>query len=55
LLKAAYRQEYRDSFTDDASVVEAYGHKVEMVEGNRENIKVTTPFDLQIAEALIHE
>lgn len=55
LLKAANRQEYRDSFTDDASVVEAYGHKVEMVEGNRENIKVTTPFDLQIAEALIHE
>lgn len=55
LLKAANRQEYTDSFTDDASVVEAYGHKVEMVEGNRENIKVTTPFDLQIAEALIHE
>ncbi len=53
LLKAANRQPYQDTFTDDASVVEAYGHKVEMVEGNRENIKVTTPFDLRIAEAIL--
>ena len=52
LLKAANRQPYRDSFTDDASVVEAYGHAVMMVEGNRENIKITTPFDLQVAEVL---
>jgi len=53
LLKAANRQPYRDTFTDDASVVEAYGHPVAMVDGNRENIKITTPFDLQIAECLV--
>ena len=53
LLKAANRQPYRDTFTDDASVVEAYGYPVTMVEGNRENIKITTPFDLTIAEALL--
>ena len=53
LLKAANRQPYRDSFTDDASVVEAYGHGITLVEGNRENIKITTPFDLKIAEVLI--
>lgn len=53
LLKAANRQPYCDAFTDDASVVEAYGHPVAMVEGNRENIKLTTPFDLKIAEVLI--
>ena len=52
LLKAANRQPYCDAFTDDASVVEAYGHPVTMVEGNRENIKITTPFDLKIAAML---
>ena len=53
LLKAANRQPYRETFTDDASVVEAYGHEVTMIPGNRENIKITTPFDLLIAESLI--
>ena len=53
LLKAANRQPYRDTFTDDASVVEAYGHPITMVDGNRENIKLTTPFDLAVAEALV--
>lgn len=53
LLKAANRQPYQASFTDDASVVEAFGAKVTLVEGNRENIKITTPFDLRIAECLI--
>lgn len=53
LLKAANKQPYSDNFTDDASVVEAYGHEVTMVEGNRENIKITTPFDLKIAETLL--
>lgn len=53
LLKAANRQPYRETFTDDASVVEAYGHAVTMVDGNRENIKITTPFDLKIAEILV--
>ncbi len=53
LLKAAYQQPYRDSFTDDASVVESLGHVITLVEGNRENIKITTPYDLKIAEILI--
>lgn len=54
LLKQAYRQPFSKDFTDDASVVEAFGHPVTMVEGNRENIKLTTPFDLKIAEAIIN-
>ena len=53
LLKAAHRQPYCEEFTDDASVVEAYGHPITLVEGNRENIKITTPYDLRIAEVLI--
>lgn len=52
LLKRAYAQEYSEAFTDDASVAEAVGVSVEMVEGNRENIKITTPFDMTVAEAL---
>jgi 2-C-methyl-D-erythritol 4-phosphate cytidylyltransferase len=52
LLKAANRQPYNDAFTDDASVVEAFGSGITLVEGNRENIKLTTPFDLKIAEVL---
>ena len=53
LLQAANRQPYNDNFTDDASVVESYGHAITLVEGNRENIKITTPYDLKIAEILI--
>ena len=52
LLKAANRQPYNDGFTDDASVVESYGHAITLVEGNRENIKITTPYDIVVAEAL---
>lgn len=52
LLRRAYQQEYTDLFTDDASVVEALDEKVYLVEGNRENIKLTTPFDLKLAELL---
>jgi len=52
LLKA-YRQPYSPAFTDDASVVEAMGMEVSTVPGNRENIKITAPFDLLIAEALV--
>ena len=54
LLKAANRQPYNDGFTDDASVVETYGFDITLVEGNRENIKITTPFDMTIAEALLN-
>ena len=53
LLKDAYQQPYSTTFTDDASVVEALGMPVTLVPGNRENIKLTTPFDIKVAEALI--
>ena len=53
LLRRAYEQPYRDAFTDDASVVEALGCAVSLVDGNRENIKLTTPFDLIVAKALV--
>ncbi|MBR6104816.1 MAG: 2-C-methyl-D-erythritol 4-phosphate cytidylyltransferase [Paludibacteraceae bacterium] len=53
ILHNAYKQCFSPLFTDDASVVENTGHAVELTQGNRENIKLTTPFDLMIAEALI--
>ncbi|MDR2967984.1 MAG: 2-C-methyl-D-erythritol 4-phosphate cytidylyltransferase [Tannerellaceae bacterium] len=52
ILIRAYRREYSPLFTDDASVVEASGEKIHLVPGNRENIKITTPFDLLVAKAL---
>ena len=55
LLRQAYEQPYCEAFTDDASVVEALGAAVHLVEGNRENIKLTTPFDLTVARALLSE
>lgn len=54
LLKEAMQQPYQPEFTDDASVVEAMGHHIVLVEGNRENIKLTTPSDLHYAEFLMH-
>ena len=53
LLKRAYQQPYRSEFTDDASVVEALGAQITTVEGNKENIKITTPFDLEVCERLL--
>lgn len=53
LHKRAYRQPFCEAFTDDASVVEAMGHSITLVEGNRENIKITTPFDIVVGEALV--
>ena len=47
MLKEAYRQPFSEAFTDDASVVEALGKEIVMIEGNRENIKITTPSDLR--------
>ena len=46
VLRKAYEQPYDERFTDDATVVEASGHPIFLVEGNRENIKITTPEDL---------
>ncbi|MFZ6051841.1 2-C-methyl-D-erythritol 4-phosphate cytidylyltransferase [Halocola ammonii] len=53
LIKSAFNSGYREEFTDDASVAEAAGHDINLVEGNRENIKVTTSEDLKIAEAFL--
>ena len=52
LLKKAYAQPYVPAFTDDASVVEAFGYEVTLVQGNRENIKITTPFDLVVGNSM---
>ena len=53
ILKKAYEQTYRDTFTDDASVVEAAGYTIQLVDGNRENVKITTAYDMKIADALV--
>ena len=53
LLKKAYLQEYLPEFTDDATVVEKTGVKINLIEGNRENIKITNPEDLVISTALL--
>ncbi|MDP4272602.1 MAG: 2-C-methyl-D-erythritol 4-phosphate cytidylyltransferase [Bacteroidota bacterium] len=55
ILKIAYNQTYEERFTDDATVVESLGIELNLVEGNRDNIKVTTPPDLKIAEVLLSE
>jgi len=52
LIRKAYGQAYHPSFTDDATVAEAYGAKIHLVEGERKNIKITTTEDLVVAEAL---
>jgi 2-C-methyl-D-erythritol 4-phosphate cytidylyltransferase len=52
LVLEAYKQPGEESFTDDASVVESLNTKINLVPGNRENIKITTQVDLIIAEAL---
>ncbi|SFC68958.1 2-C-methyl-D-erythritol 4-phosphate cytidylyltransferase [Flexibacter flexilis DSM 6793] len=54
LIAAAYDVEETAFFTDDASVAEAYGATIRLVEGNYENIKITTPEDLAIAEAFLN-
>jgi 2-C-methyl-D-erythritol 4-phosphate cytidylyltransferase len=53
LLIEAYNQQYNPLFTDDASVVESAGKKIYLVEGNRENIKITTQMDLTFAEMIM--
>jgi 2-C-methyl-D-erythritol 4-phosphate cytidylyltransferase len=53
LIRKAFLKAYKPEFTDDASVLESFGEKINLVEGNRENIKITTPQDLIIAEALM--
>jgi 2-C-methyl-D-erythritol 4-phosphate cytidylyltransferase len=54
LIKKAYIQDFSPDFTDDATLLEKTGESIHLVEGNRENIKITNPEDLIIAEALFH-
>ena len=55
MVKMAFAQPFQESFTDDATVMEQFGCKISLVEGNRENIKITTPLDLKLAEILVKE
>lgn len=51
----AFQQAYQNSFTDEATVVESFGANIYLIEGERSNIKVTTPEDMIIAEALLKD
>src|SRR5664280_1418936 len=53
IIKKAYRQDYLPGFTDDATVLEKTGVRINLIDGNRENIKITTPEDLVISSALL--
>lgn len=53
ILRSAYGAEYRPGFTDDASVVEQAGERIFLCEGERANLKITTPEDMVIAETLL--
>ena len=53
ILLPAYKISYLEEFTDDASVVEAAGYEVHLVDGEPNNIKITTPLDLAIADELL--
>ena len=53
LLKKSYQEQEGRTFTDDASVVEATGHKITLYEGDPSNLKVTTPIDMTIASCLL--
>lgn len=54
-IKEAFLQPYNPSFTDDATVLEFAGGTIHLVEGNIENIKITSPFDLLIANAILNK
>ncbi len=53
ILVPAFNIDYKDKFTDEATVVEAFGLKVHLVEGEDTNIKITKPIDLELAEKLL--
>jgi 2-C-methyl-D-erythritol 4-phosphate cytidylyltransferase len=55
LLKKAYEQPYSEKFTDDASVVEQFGTEIQLTEGDHQNIKITFPEDIAIAELLLNK
>ncbi|MDB5196112.1 MAG: 2-C-methyl-D-erythritol 4-phosphate cytidylyltransferase [Flaviaesturariibacter sp.] len=53
ILRPAFDIDYKERFTDEASVVEAYGLKIKLIAGEEDNIKITRPADLVLAEAII--
>lgn len=53
IIKQAFEQPYEESFTDEASVVEKMGVRINLIEGERPNIKITTPIDLLVAEKIL--
>jgi 2-C-methyl-D-erythritol 4-phosphate cytidylyltransferase len=55
IIKAAFEQDYDEAFTDEATVVERLGVKINLVEGEASNIKITRPLDLLVAEKLLEE
>jgi 2-C-methyl-D-erythritol 4-phosphate cytidylyltransferase len=55
ILIPAFEIDYKERFTDEATVVEAFGLKISLIEGEENNIKITRPVDLQIAGALLEE
>jgi 2-C-methyl-D-erythritol 4-phosphate cytidylyltransferase len=55
IIKSAFEQDYQESFTDEASVVEQLGVKIHLIEGETTNIKITRPIDILIAEKILEE
>lgn len=55
LIKNAYRQNFDEKFTDDAIVLESTGERIHLIDGNVENIKITYPSDMIVAEALLEK
>ncbi len=53
-LKHCFNQDYRENFTDDATVYESLGNVVHLIDGDEQNIKITTPQDLLLAEAIVN-
>jgi 2-C-methyl-D-erythritol 4-phosphate cytidylyltransferase len=53
IIKAAFEQDYHESFTDEATVIEIMGEQINLIEGETNNIKITQPIDLMIAERIL--
>ena len=55
ILLSAFAIDYKENFTDEASVVEAFGININLIEGEKNNIKITTPQDIELAKVLLFE
>ena len=53
IIEKAYQQEFNSTVTDDACLVESMGYNIELIEGEQQNIKITTPTDFALAEILL--